>query len=218
MNNAVIYYGAPPKGAQQTVSESLRLKGIHLVKSTVRNIMPDGVCLVQSPSYQMYVENIQVAMASAISGTPKVVESDPFTTINSKRNLEGFNHMRVVFDINDIQPPMDPTALSDMKTRFSPAELSIHDKPAFQSDLNITQLNALKSLDVSRITPTVSGTINIQAALILIRLQRLALAFLNTHQYALVSTGTAQASVYSNFFKMAGGQVSSKVLILTWVT
>jgi hypothetical protein len=108
---------------------------------------------------------------------------------------------------------MDNTAKDAMMNRFDPAEISIHDRPAFVATLNLTQLTALIKTDTNRTTPTIANTINISAALALTKIQRLANAFLSVHQYSLVSTGTTQEKVYKDLFSMTErpGKTSSQV-------
>jgi hypothetical protein len=134
-------------------------------------------------------------------GTPLPFNNDNrFIKFSHKTNLEGFNKLPIVWDYKGVEPAMDNTAKDAMMNRFDPAEISIHDRPAFVATLNLNQLTALIKTDTNRTTPTIANTINISAALALTKIQRLANAFLSVHQYSLVSTGTTQEKVYKDLF------------------
>jgi len=216
MTDAIIYYGAPVSSSSQTVSEALRLRGINLLRSTVRDAAPDGFTLVSSPTYDIYKENLHIAMEVFRLGTPLPFNDDNrFIKFSHKTNLEGFNKLPIVWDYKGIEPAMDATAKDAMMNRFDPAEISIHDRPAYVATLNLQQLTALIKTSTNRTTPTIANTINISAALALTKIQRLANAFLNVHQYSLVSTGTTQEKVYKDLFNMTErpGKTSSSVCI-----
>jgi hypothetical protein len=206
MSNGVIYYGAPVTSAQQTVSESLRLRGINLLKSTPRNATPDGVRLIVSPAYDIYIENLHVALESTIIGMAiPVNDGSRFKMYTQKVNLEGFSNMRVVWDYADIQPAMDNVALDAMKGRYNAAEIEVHGKPAFMADININQLASLNKTNIRKTTPLIGGTLNIASALALIKIQRLARGFLGLHQYPLSNDGTDEKAEWSKLFGSQGG-------------
>jgi len=203
MTNGIIYYGAPVTSVQQNVAESLRLRNINLLKTTVRSVEPSAVRYIVSPSYDIYVENLHIAMDSAFKG--KAIEvgiHNRYKMFESKVNLSGFEKFHVVWDYQDIQPAMDQTALDAMRGRFDPAEISIHSKPAFIAELSINQLSVLNKTQVRKTTPTVANTINIQSALALIKIQRLARAFLGTHQYSLSNDGTDPRAEMKKMFNI----------------
>jgi hypothetical protein len=87
MSNGVIYYGAPVTSAQQTVSESLRRRGINLLKSTPRNATPDGVRLIVSPAYDTYIENLHVALESTTTSMAIPVNDGSRFKIYTPRRL-----------------------------------------------------------------------------------------------------------------------------------
>lgn len=211
MVNGIIYYGAPVTGAQN-VSESLRIRNINLLKASVRNIQPSGVRYIVSPSYDIYVENLHVAMQAA-----ETRRALPLSTANryiratSKTNFEGFANMQVIWNYEGIEPVMDQTALDAMRARFDPSEISVHGKPAFIANLTISQLVALKASRVNPTTATVSGAINVSSAFALIKIQRLARSFLSTHQYPLSSDGSDTRAEMKKLFNIVSWNATHKV-------
>jgi hypothetical protein len=138
MVNGVIYFGAPVTGSQN-VAESLRIRNINLLKASVRTIQPTGIRYIVSPSYDIYTENLHVAMHAADQGEPLPLSTaNRYIRSQNKINLEGFANMQVVWDYKDIMPVMDQTAMDAMKARFDPSEISIHGKPAFIATLTIS--------------------------------------------------------------------------------
>lgn len=170
-----------------------------------------GIRYIVSPSYDLYVENIHLAMESADQGAPIAASTaNRYIRFKSKTNLEGFNQMNVVWDYQNIEPAMDQTAIDAMKARFDPSELSIHGKPAYYASLNITQLVALKGSHVRETTPTISGAVNVSSAIGLIKIQRLARAFLTTHQYSLSNDGTDTRAEMKKLFSIVSWNAAHK--------
>jgi hypothetical protein len=212
MSSAIIYYGAPSSGQQPHISESLRIKGINLLKASVRKVRPDGIRYIVFPSYDIYVENIHVAMASAELNEPLALSAaNRYIRFTNKTDIPGFDKMKIVWNYEGILPAMDQTGLGAMKTRFDPSDLSIYGKPAFFAELTIAQLIALKKSQVNEICPTVSGTINVASAVALIKVQRLARAFLTTHQYALSSDGSDTRAEMKKLFNIVSWNATHKV-------
>jgi hypothetical protein len=213
MSSAIIYYGAPPSG-QQHISESLRIKGINLLKASVRKVRPDGIRYIVSPSYDIYVENIHIAMASAELNEPLALSAaNRYIRFTNKTDIPGFDKMKVVWNYEGILPAMDQTGFDAMKARFDPSDLSIYGKPAFFAELTIAQLIALKKTQVNEICPTVSGSINVASAIALIKVQRLARAFLTAHQYALSSDGSDTRAEMKKMFNIVSWNATHKVNI-----
>jgi len=106
---------------------------------------------------------------------------------------------------------MDQTAMDAMKARFDPSEISVHGKPAFVSNLTIAQIVALKASSVNTTTPTVSGAINVASAFALIKIQRLARAFLTAHQYPLSSDGADTRTEMKKLFNIIAWNATHKV-------
>jgi len=215
MSTTTIYYGAPPKGTQ-SVSESLRLRGINLLRSTPKKAVPVGIRLINSPNYDIYTENLATVLHAHHNNTPIPVDrNQPFQQLESKANLEFGTRMRVVWDFKDATPPPDQTALDGMRARYQVSELSIHGKPAFMADLNITQLVSLMKIPgINRQVPTVSNTMNIFAAQILVKLQRTARAFLQLHQYPLASGPNGEHAMYQSFFIQEWSNPTSVFLLI----
>lgn len=211
MSNAIIYYGAPITSSQQTVSESLRLRGINLIKTSVRSIRPDGISFINSPSYDLYKENLHLAIWSAYKAEPIAMTIEhKYRAFPTKTNLEGFSRLNVVWSYEDAQPPPDAAAIDAMKAKYNPSDLKIHNKPCFLAEVSLSSLTELSDAGANETIPTVTGAINLSAAYALIKLQRLALAFLKTHQYSLAN-GNDQADVFQRLFRLSDGQKSSKV-------
>jgi len=187
MSNAVIYYGAPKSSDQQTISEAIRLLGLSLIKSRVRDIQPVGILHLHSVQYETYVSNIHVAMKSLYDNKPTAInEHTYFARFTNVKNMSGFDRLSVVWNYKGITPALDITALDAMKNRYSPEELKIHGEPSFHvSSLSLSALMEIKRSGVNETCPTVAETLNISAAITLTKIQRLAIAFLTTHQYAL---------------------------------
>jgi hypothetical protein len=214
MVNGIIYYGAPITGSQ-TVSEALRIRNINLLKSSVRSIEPSGVRYIVSPSYDIYVENLHIAMESAETGQPLPVSTtNRYIRSSNKTNLEGFSKTHVIWNYEGIQPAMDQTAMDAMKARFDPSEISVHGKPCFVAELTIPQLVALKASSVNTTTPTVSGAINVASAYAQIKLQRIARSFLLTHQYPLSSDGADTRAEMKKLFNIVAWNATHKVRTL----
>jgi len=215
MATTTIYYGAPPKSAQQTVSEALRLQGINLLRSEPAKVIPDGIRLIFSPQYDIYKSHLAAALeATTTPGEGVAVgdQSEVYHALKSKTNLEGAERMRIVWDYIDTEPQPDQTALDAMKTRYQPSELTIQGKPAFMADLNVTQLGSLMQTGARRTTPCISNTINIASALALVKIQRLFRAYLAMHQYPL-SADSQHADALKNIFGIGRSQTTFQVHI-----
>jgi len=126
-------------------------------------------------------------MKALYDGIPVAInEHTYFAAFSNKKNLAGFDRLSVVWNYKGITPALDVTALDAMKNRYSPEELKIHGEPSFHSSsLSLSSLMELKRSGVNETCPTVAETINISGAIALTKIQRLAIAFLTTHQYAL---------------------------------
>lgn len=184
---AVIYYGAPKTSDVQTIGEAVRLMGLSLIKSTVRNIQPSGILSLSSIQYNNYIDNIHVAISSAYKATPLAInEHTTYIQAENKKNLQGYDRLSVVWNYKDVLPALDQVALDAMKGKYQPEELKIHGEPSFHtSSLSLSSLMELKRDGANTTCPTVAGTLNISAAIALTKIQRLAVAFLTTHQYPL---------------------------------
>jgi hypothetical protein len=86
---AVIYYGAPKTSDVQTIGEAVRLMGLSLIKSTVRNIQPSGILALSSIQYNNYIDNIHVAISSAYKATPLAINEHTTYIQAENKNLSG---------------------------------------------------------------------------------------------------------------------------------
>jgi hypothetical protein len=205
MSQAIIYYGAPTSKPTQTVSESLRLKGISLLRAVPSSVMPVGIRYVNSPNYDIYCANLGPAFATARKKVPINLSSDTrFQRDTGKDLLPEMRPSTIVWTYANSVPAPTEDTLNDVKSRYNAAETTIHGKPAFIAILNLTQVSTLLAgTKPCETTPTLAQSLNIAGYKIYIKLCRLAMTFLQVHQYPLCPEfKTDFASFYNNAVKI----------------
>jgi hypothetical protein len=185
--SAIVYLGTEPSSSN-VVSETLKLKGINLLKASPSEMHLFGDRVYTNFGYEKYIANLPTAVASARQGHP--VHYENMASFHPLREA----HQRAPFCRNPalVWSYSSPNETTDrVVAAVDGIPTTSGGKPAITGYLSSIQARQVIDSGASKDTPFSMNNVNLSGYAVYLKLHAIYHALARLHQYPLVVGGSA---------------------------